>query len=211
MKMRFLILAGALSLCAAAVAQTGTGKAITKPVINVAKDGFPNGHSTPEGPACDLARAFIKRDVTLFNGACLKPFGAEKHRKLYAHFLAGFAREIQKNAKRTPPAPGEPVAIHRVFAARHLSRNGPASYGYAVFNFKDVEFVDVEATLQNGTPFVKRTLVVQDAHGKWYVHPGPYVDSLLFYGLDKESPSTRDLSEVYSVRYPDGSMKTAAL
>ena len=30
-----------------------------KPKLKVVADGFPAGHATPEGVACDLARAFI--------------------------------------------------------------------------------------------------------------------------------------------------------
>src|SRR5258708_78153 len=30
--------------------------------LQVQRDGFPSGHGSPEGAACDLARAFIQRD-----------------------------------------------------------------------------------------------------------------------------------------------------
>ena len=49
-----------------------------KPKIKVAADGFPAGHNTPEGVACDLARAFIKHDMVLFTNTCIQPFGASE-------------------------------------------------------------------------------------------------------------------------------------
>ena len=50
-----------------------------KPKIKVAAaDGFPAGHDTPEGVACDLARAFIKHDAALFTNTCIRPFGASE-------------------------------------------------------------------------------------------------------------------------------------
>jgi hypothetical protein len=46
-----------------------------------------------------------------------------------------------------------------VFAARHLSKNGPASYGYAGFGFQDIMFVDVGVFLYSGERSMMRTLV----------------------------------------------------
>ena len=66
--------------------------------------------------------------------------------------------------------------------------NGPASYGYAVFNFEDVMFVDVVTLNFDGTEFLNRTLVVKD-RSKWYVVPRPDLVSLLSWGLNSESES----------------------
>jgi hypothetical protein len=59
-----------------------------KPKIKVAADGFPAGHDTPEGVACDLARAFIKHDMVLFTNTCIQPFGGAKPlARITRHFL----------------------------------------------------------------------------------------------------------------------------
>ncbi len=43
-----------------------TTAAEKKPAMIVSTDGYPAGNATPEGAACDLARAFIEADVKLF-------------------------------------------------------------------------------------------------------------------------------------------------
>jgi hypothetical protein len=43
------------------------GRQTAKPKLRVAADGFPSGHDTPAGAACDLARSFINRDDKLFS------------------------------------------------------------------------------------------------------------------------------------------------
>src|SRR5580692_5359762 len=102
----------------------------TKPEIKVAKDGYPTGQSTPEGAACDLARAFINHDVSKFKNICLPPYGGGDGRKQYESFLKKTADSIRVEAKKSTPSPTGPKSIGKVFAARHLSKNGPASYGY---------------------------------------------------------------------------------
>jgi hypothetical protein len=86
-----------------------------------------------------------------------------------------------------------------VFASRPLSRSGPASYGYAVFDFQDVRFVGVGVFLHDGGRALNRTLVIKDRSGKWYVHPLPGSSPLLSFGLNEESASTTDFSEVYRI------------
>src|SRR5262249_19881586 len=157
----------------AAVAATGLAGDKGKPAIKVIADGFPTGHDTPEGVACDLARAFIKRDVKLFEDACIKPFGGGKSREEYTAFLKETAEAIKKEAERKQPSPGGPKEIAKLFAARALSRKGPASYGKTAFAFQDVRFVDVGAILHNGKKHLNRTLVIKDESGKWYAHPLP--------------------------------------
>jgi len=175
------------------------GEAMDKPVIKVAADGFPTGHETPEGVACDLARAFIRRDTNLFEDTCIKPFSSGQSCEEYTRFLQQTVESMRKQAERTEPSPGGPKAIGKVFASRHLSRGGAASYGYAVFDFQEVRFVDVGVVLHNGKRYLNRTLVIKDNTGKWYVHPLPSSSPLLAFGLNEEGASSRDFSEDYQV------------
>lgn len=171
----------------------------SKPSLKVAKDGFPAGHASPEGVACDLARAFIKRDVALFKSTCIKPFGGGVNRANYEKFLAQMVQQMSAESKRKTPSPGGPKTIDKVFAVRHLSLSGPASYGYAAFNFRDVAFVDVRVVLQSGQRAMNRTFVIQDKTGAWYVHPAPDTSSLLSQGLNEESASTLDFKQAYTI------------
>lgn len=168
-----------------------------KPKIKVAADGFPSGHGTPEGVACDLARAFIKRDSTLFTNTCMRLYGPAD----YVKFLTNTVASIKAEAARKEASPGGPKSIGRVYAARHLSENGPASYGYASFSFQDVMFVDVGVSLHDGSRSLNRTLVIKDKDLKWYAHPLPTAGSgLLGAGLNDESASEKDFSESYEVQ-----------
>ena len=172
-----------------------------KPKLKMASDGFPSGHETPEGAACDLARAFIRRDGALFTNACVsaKLYNASDAGKQYAGFLKDKVDSIRSEAAKKEPSSGGPKSIGKVFAARHLTKNGPASYGYAAFEFRDVMFVDVGVFLQSGKPLLNRTLVIKDSDGKWYVHPMPSVSPLLSDGLNDEKPSEKDFREVYEI------------
>ena len=172
----------------------------SKRVLTVAEDGYPTGYSTPEGAACDLARAFIRRDPSLFESTCIRPFGGGQSRAKYEAFLKQTAASIAAEAKKTTPSAGGPTRIGKVFAARHLTQSGPVSYGYAMFGFNDVEFVDVGVFLHDGSHVLNRTFVIQDSNGKWYVDPDPTVSPLLSAGLNDEMPSTADFSEAYSVK-----------
>src|SRR5258707_85058 len=95
--------------CFAAVAQT------SRPVLKVEKDGFPSGHATPEGAACDLARAFMKHDVALFKSTCIKPFGGGENLKKYEAFLKQTVQTMNTEGKKPSPSPGGPKAIGKVF------------------------------------------------------------------------------------------------
>jgi len=171
-----------------------------KPTIKVLKDGFPSGHSTPEGVAADLARAFISRNAKLFRSTCIKPFGGGENRKAYESFLKQTAAQIVEAAKKPTPPAGGPKAIRTVFASRALSKNGPASYGYATFGFLDVRFVDVVAVLRNGKTYANRTLVILDSDKKWYVHPLPSSSPLLSAGLNEEPVSVKSFKDVYKIK-----------
>lgn len=169
-----------------------------KPPLKVAADGFPAGQATPEGAACDLARSFIKADAGLFTATCLPAFGGKEAKANYQQFLDGVTASMKAEAAKDKPSPGGPEAIATVFAARHLSREGPASYGEASFGFEDVMFVDVVAVLHDKRPFRNRTLVIKKK-GQWYVLPAPDAYPLLSTGLNEEDASTRDFSDAYQV------------
>jgi hypothetical protein len=172
-----------------------------KPKIKVAADGFPAGHDTPEGVACDLARAFIKRDTTLFTNTCIKLYAGGKGPEDYAKFLQSTVESMKKEAAKKEPSPRGPKSIGKVFAARHLSKSGPASYGYASFDFQDIMFVDVGVFLHDGKQSLNRTLVIKERDGKWYAHPLPTAGSgLLGDGLNDESASEKDFSGAYEVQ-----------
>jgi hypothetical protein len=170
-----------------------------KPTITLAKDGFPAGQNSPEGAACDLSRAFMNSDVELLKRTCLKKCGGGEVGKKYEAFLQKIIKGTEEDKKRKTPHPRNPKKIGKVFAARHLRLNGPASYGYAAYNFQDVMFVDIGAFLNDGSTFLSRTLVVKKKDGKWYVHPCPVIDSLLSAGLNDEKGSKADFKDKYKI------------
>jgi len=171
-----------------------------KPKLKVAPDGFPSGHETPEGAACDLARAFINKDFGLFNATCIKPFGSGENRTDYEKFMESVKTGMASEAAKKEPSPGGPKCIARVFAARHLSMSGPASAGYAMFDFRDIQFVDIVTKLQNDQESLTRILVIQTPDLKWFVHPAPATASILSMGLNGEKASTQDFSEAYEIQ-----------
>lgn len=120
-------------------------------------DGFPSGQSTPEGVACVFARAFIKNDWALLDSVTLDPFGAGEGRERYAAFLESVKQDFVQHAEQD--APVGPKKIVRVYEAQHLSMNGPASRAYALYDFHDLQFVDVVAEVHGGGQFINRTLV----------------------------------------------------
>jgi hypothetical protein len=170
-----------------------------KPKLKVAADGFPAGHDTPEGVASDLSRAFINHNVALFSDTCIGLYAGHKGPVEYDNFMRATIANLEQKATSKEQLPSEPKAIAKVFAARHLSRNGPVSYGYAIFDFQDLMFVDVLVELSNGMHKLNRTLVIKQKDGKWYAHPAPNVSPLLCDGLQEESASVVDFSEVYDI------------
>jgi hypothetical protein len=184
-----------LLLCGAAATQT------TKLKLKVAADGFPSGHDTPEGAACDVVRSLINRDEKLFSSTCIRPYagGSSPEAHAYVEFLQETIRNIRQEAAKKVPSPRGPKSIGKVFAARHLSKTGPVSYGYSAFDFQDLMFVDVSVNLYSGERSMMRTLVIKDKDGKWYVHPDPSASPLLSMGLDEEKQSVLDLTDVYEL------------
>jgi hypothetical protein len=167
--------------------------------LKVAADGLPSGNGTPEGAACDLARSFINRDPTLFAATSIRLYAGGKGPEAYARFLHEAVEDMKAEAVREKPSQEEPKSIGKVFAARHLTRSGPVSYGYAAFGFQDIMFVDIGVYLHNGQRAMNRTLVIKDQDGKWYVHPAPDVSPLLSEGLTEEKESVLDLTDVYEL------------
>ena len=175
------------------------GQQSAKPKLRVASDGLPSGHDTPEGAACDLARAFIAHDDELFASTSIRLYGGGVGREAYSKFLQQTVESIKAEAAEKQPSPQGPKSIGKVFAARHLSKSGPVSYGNAAFGFEDIMFVDVGVYLQNGERAMNRTMVIKDKDGKWYVHPAPYVSPLLSEGLNDEGNSVLDITDVYQL------------
>jgi len=173
------------------------GSSAAKPRLRVAADGFPTGQTTPEGAASDLARALVARDAAGFRNTCIRPYGGGQARAEYVQYLGGIPDHLKQ--EKINRSPDDPKQIARVFAARHLSKNGPSSYGYASFDFQDVMFVDVEVVLESGTRHLRRTLVIKDRDGKWYAHPVPDVSPLLSYGLYDENASVQLFTDAYDV------------
>jgi hypothetical protein len=165
----------------------------------VAVDGFPSGHDTPEGVACDLARAWIKRDVSLFTNTCIQPFGSLEARTDYQAFLSRNVKGMMQQTTNKEASALGPKAIGRIFPARHFGKGDPSSYGYVADKIEDVMFVDVESVLRNGKRYLHRTLVIKRSDLKWYVHPAPETDSRLSAVLKDEAASARDFSNTYEV------------
>lgn len=157
---------------------------VTKPKVKVAADGFPTGQDTPEGAACDFARSFINRDQKLFAATILRLYAGGTGPKAYAKLLQETLQSMKEEAAKKDPSPQGPKSIGKVFAARHLTKSGPVSYGYAGFGFEDIMFVDVGVYLQNSERALNRTLIIKDRDSKWYVHPAPSVSPLLSEGLN---------------------------
>jgi hypothetical protein len=190
----------ALVICAILPLLSGAaGKQTTKPKLSVAADGLPGGHDTPEGAACDLARSFINRDEKLFSATSIRLYGGGNGREGYAKFLQATVESIKAEAAKKEPSPRGPRSIGKVFAARHLSKSGPVSFGYAAFGFEDIMFVDIGIYLQNGDRAMNRTLVIKDKDGRWYAHPDPSASPLLCDGLNEEKASVEDLTDVYEL------------
>jgi len=180
----------------------GKPKDMKKPTMVVRTDGFPAGNSTPEGAACDLARAFIETDANLFMNTCITPFGGGENRKAYEEFLKNVTASIEAEAKKDTPSAGGPKTLAKLFAARHLSMNGPASAGYAMHGFHDIMFVDLGVELVSGERSLNRTLVIKKKDGTWHVHPAPHTANLLSMGLNDEKASTIDFKDAYTIKKP---------
>jgi hypothetical protein len=175
-----------LFLCTiSSVGQTST--------VTLASDGLPTGSNTAEGAACDLTRSFINSDVSLLTNSCLKRWGFGATAAEYDRFIKMVVSGTEADKHRSTSHPSNPASIERVYAAEHLTAEGPASYAYAMFNVHDVVFVDVVARLHDNRVFTNRTMVLKLAKGYWRVHPCPTIDPLLSVGLNSEPASTTEV------------------
>ena len=174
-----------------------SGIAVTKPKIQIADDGFPTQQNTPEGTASDLARSFIKHDPKSFRALCIRPFGTNQSQSDYVQYLTGVAEHMAQ--EKEFPAQGSPQKIEQVYAARHLTKNGPASWAYAAFDFQDLMFVDVKVKLINGQPLLRRTMVILDHDGKWYALPVIDISPMMSEGLHEEAPSSLPFTAAYEI------------
>lgn len=154
------------------------------------QDPFPTGQDKAEAVAADYARAFAKGDADLLKRVVVRNFMSGRPGEEYARFQRELADHVG-NKTMSKSDPNNPEKIVKVYAARHLTKQGPASTGYALSGFQDVVFVDVVVRLRSGSEFTQRTLVIKDRDGKWYVDPRPDLSPLLSGGLDEESPSKR--------------------
>ncbi|HJZ62979.1 MAG TPA: hypothetical protein VKD70_01585 [Candidatus Acidoferrum sp.] len=170
-----------------------------KPKPSLAADGFPTGLDTPEGAASDLERAYIQRDSNLFAIVCIGLYANHSGPAQYDELMRETIARLDRESSSKVETPLDPRAINKVFAARHFSREGPASYGYAAFDFRDVVFVDVQVQLRNGKLITNRILVIKTADDQWHAHPAPKVSPLLCFGIDEEKPSQTDFSEAYKI------------
>jgi len=186
---RSILVFGALLAVASANAQK------VKPSVRVAPDGFPVGQSTPEGAACEFARAFIKADPGLLKAVCV-PSG-EIGGKQYASFLSSLSQGMAAEHAKKTPSDGHPQKILSCDAMGRLSKNGPNSYAYAVLSLKDIGFVDVVTQLPKGRKMNVRTFVVETPKGKWLVFPAPQLDTILSDGLNQEKPTGISFSSKY--------------
>jgi hypothetical protein len=84
----------------------------------------------------------------------------------YAKFLRGTLAGMREEAARKQLSPGGPMNIAKVFAARHVSHDKPASFGYAAFGFEDILFVDVIVEPYDGEHSLMRPLVIRDTRGR---------------------------------------------
>lgn len=161
---------------------------------NASPDGFPTGQQTPEGAACDLARSFINADAELFKSVCLS-WKAGESGEQYTAFIEDMAARMNSMQGQSLEQFGGPKEITTCYEARHLSNNGPGSYGFAVMNLMDVMFVDVIADTWEGSPFMSRTLVVMRSDQNWYAVPRTDLFPLLSTGLMSESDSTAEWND----------------
>lgn len=160
--------------------------------ISVAGAALPSGQDSPEGAAVDFARAFVDHDAALFRRVCIRDHAEGDAAKALAELRQSVVEGLAAMSEGTSPHPDAPAKVEKIFAFRNLSRNGPASYGFAAFGFQNLGFVDVLAKTHAGDQITTRTMVIKDRDGKWYVHPAPEISPLLSTGLNDEPDSTEE-------------------
>jgi hypothetical protein len=168
--------------------------------VKLAEDGYPTGQETPEGAACDGARAFIQCNGELFKKVVIPPYGGEEVRAKLKEFVEGRVREMKEQKALPEEKRSGPKEIKVCFAARHLTLNGPASMAYALLEYHDLMFVDVGVVMRDGERFLCRSLVLMDKNGVWYFHPCPEITPLLMAGLNEETDSKERFEEKHKLK-----------
>ena len=158
---------------------------------DIADDGFPTGHATPEAAAADFVRAIIKADPDLLRESSLQLPSDSESTILHNQFLDQTESELRAAPGSLAPDIADAQNIKAVYRARPLTSPEPKSYGFTVLNVRDVRFVDIEAEMFDASTFSNRTLVVQTALDKrWYAIPRPDFFPRLSEGLNQEPEST---------------------
>jgi len=181
-----------------------TPPAVETPSIALASDGFPTGRTTPEGVACDFARTFINVDADALLALVVPPLGNGESATEYQAFLDDISAQTREQQARNPADRNAPKRITECYAARPLSRSGPASVAYAVFDYYDLLFVDVVIEECSGNLFTCRTLALMNKDGVWSVLPAPEYYPMLAMGLNEEPDSVIrfDAPDAASLRKP---------
>jgi hypothetical protein len=167
---------------------------VAAPPALVAPAAWPSGQRTPEGVACDLARAFIVADGKLLRASCFVITPGTPERDAYNNFLDETFTAMDVAGAVPGNQEGWPVAIERVYRARALSSPAGAAFGLDQLGLTDVRFVDMRVGLRGGkTGVLRRTLVVQDEGSKlWLAVPHPENFPKLSEGLGGETESVED-------------------
>ncbi|MCZ6793975.1 MAG: hypothetical protein O7J95_10225 [Planctomycetota bacterium] len=96
-----------------------------------------------------------------------------------------------ERTERNASDPGFPrLRIVCCYKARQLSMRGPASVGYALFEFLGNRIVDIVVQEEGKEPQRLRHHVIQDRDRLWYFNPRPDLSPLLSMGLHDKPPST---------------------
>lgn len=159
-------------------------------------DGFPAGHSTPEGVACDAVRAYITSDHKLwlslilpsdYYGARCTPEGLKGINE-YDKFVKMMVEKKKQNAN-DPNFPK--MNIVKVYKARDFSSNTQRSLSYAMDEFIGNMFVDLVISTNDGGCSRLRYHVMQHKNKKWYFDPRPdLIFKFWVAGLNEEPEST---------------------
>jgi len=141
---------------------------------------IPSGQATAEGVACDMAKAFINADKELWETIVMKADNG-----YYSEFIKNMSTEMDKQKILDPDKRSGPKKIQICYKMGKLSKNGPNSYAFAVFNYDEIGFVDVGVLGTNDKQIMNRTFVYR-SKDKWFALPRPDLFPLLTMGLNGE-------------------------
>ena len=165
--------------------------------IEYTTDGFPTGHQSPEGIACDAVRAYIKSDHKLWLSTLVPPIYGPEGNKEYKRFKS-YMIKLKKANKNDPEFPE--IQIVKCYKARQFSANGPASAAYALGGFHGNMFVDIILSI-DGEKFQRlRYHVMMNKSRRWYFEPRPDLCPLFSMGLNDESESTEEFKRLTQIQ-----------